>query len=280
MWISQATLPDVCKTPTPGGPVPMPYPNIAQSSMLSNGTTTIKADGMMAAIKGSEFSISNGDQPGTVGGVKSNVFMKEATWLTYSFDVKLDGKNACRLTDKMFHNHENTVDAQGTRGKRKKTKDLKLKCAENGPYKELQKKTAKGKLARDHVPAKRTLFERALTHLKGDISKKALTALKGAISANAWTIAIPTPVHINASETYGQSIADAQADGAKESDLQKIAKRDIDKIQPALTDPECAELYRQATEEALKRTDEDYNNWLKGIVDGLKKQGFKLLWVD
>lgn len=111
--ISIATIPDVCKTPTPGGPVPMPYPNISQSAMLSKGTTTVKADGMMIAVKGSEFSISNGDQPGTVGGVKSNVFMKESTWILYSFDVKMDGKNACRLTDKMFHNHENTVNMAG-----------------------------------------------------------------------------------------------------------------------------------------------------------------------
>jgi hypothetical protein len=57
--------------------------------------------------------MSNGDQPGTVGGVKSNVFMKEATWILYSFDVKLDGKNACRFTDKMFHNSENTANLAG-----------------------------------------------------------------------------------------------------------------------------------------------------------------------
>ena len=224
MWMSRATIPDVCKTPTPAGPVPMPYPNIAQSSMLSNGTTTIKADGMMAAIKGSEFSISNGDQPGTVGGVKSNVFMKEATWLLYSFDVKLDGKNACRLTDKMFHNHENTVDAQGVDGPSQKTKDLELKCGENGPYKEMQKKTAEGKLARDHVPAKRTLFERALNLIGKKITEEAAAALKAAISANGWTIAIPTPVHINASETYGQSVASAQADADLKEDLQQKAK--------------------------------------------------------
>ena len=28
-------------------------------------------------------------------------------------DVFLDGKNACRLTDKQFHNHYNTVNMQG-----------------------------------------------------------------------------------------------------------------------------------------------------------------------
>lgn len=113
--ISTATIPDVCKTPTPGGPVPIPYPNISQSTTLAKGTTTVKADGgMMIAIKGSEFSMSNGDEPGSIGGVKSSTFIKESTWITYSFDVKMDGKNACRLTDKKFQNHENTVDLAGT----------------------------------------------------------------------------------------------------------------------------------------------------------------------
>jgi hypothetical protein len=112
--ISTATIPDVCKTPTPGGPVPLPYPNISQSATLANGTTTVKADGgMMIAIKGSEFSMSNGDEPGTVGGVKSSTFIKESTWILYSFDVMIEGKNACRLTDKKFQNHENTADAAG-----------------------------------------------------------------------------------------------------------------------------------------------------------------------
>ena len=112
--VSVATMPDVCKTPSPGGPVPMPYPNISQSITLNKGTKTVKVDcGMMAAIKGSEYSISNGDNPGVAGGVKSNTFMKESTWIIYSFDVKMDGKNACRLTDKKFQNHQNTVDASG-----------------------------------------------------------------------------------------------------------------------------------------------------------------------
>ena len=112
--ISTATIPDVCKTPSPGGPVPIPYPNVAMSSDLAKGTTTVKVDGgNMAAIKGSEFSRSTGDEAGTAGGATSSTFIKEATWILYSFDVKLDGQNACRLTDKMFHNHQNTVDAAG-----------------------------------------------------------------------------------------------------------------------------------------------------------------------
>jgi uncharacterized Zn-binding protein involved in type VI secretion len=110
---SAATIPDVCKTPSPGGPVPLPYPNVSQSATLAKGTTTVKADGMMIAIKGSEFSLSNGDEPGTLGGVKSSTFIKESTWILYSFDVKMDGKGACRLSDKKFQNHENTVDMMG-----------------------------------------------------------------------------------------------------------------------------------------------------------------------
>ncbi|RWJ19008.1 MAG: DUF4150 domain-containing protein, partial [Mesorhizobium sp.] len=43
--ISMATIPDVCKTPSPGGPIPIPYPNIAQQSSLSDGTTTVFAKG-------------------------------------------------------------------------------------------------------------------------------------------------------------------------------------------------------------------------------------------
>jgi hypothetical protein len=112
--ISTATIPDVCKTPSPGGPVPVPYPNIAMSMDMMKGTTTVKADGgMMCANYGSEFFKSTGDEPGVAGGVVSSTFIKEATWITFSFDVKLQGKAACRLTDKMFHNHQNTVNMAG-----------------------------------------------------------------------------------------------------------------------------------------------------------------------
>ena len=113
--VSTATIPDFCYTPAPPGPpVPMPYPNVALSSDLIKGTTTISADsGNMCANYGSEFFKSTGDEPGVIGGVLSATFIKEATWLTFSFDVMLEGKPACRLTDKMFHNHMNTVNMAG-----------------------------------------------------------------------------------------------------------------------------------------------------------------------
>jgi len=127
--ISTATIPDVRKTPTPFGPVPIPYPNIAMSSDLMKGTTTVKADGgNMCANYGSEFFKSTGDEPGVVGGVASSTFIKEATWITFSFDVKLEGKAACRLTDKMFHNHQNTVNMCGVIQAPLTAKEAKVAC--------------------------------------------------------------------------------------------------------------------------------------------------------
>jgi hypothetical protein len=125
--VSRATLPDVCKTPPNAAPVP--YPNTSFSKTLAKGTTTVKVDGgNMAAVRGSEFSTSIGDEPGTLGGVKSGVNMKESTWLTFSFDVFLDGRSACRLTDKKLQNHCNTVDAAGISQANLTDPVLKLLC--------------------------------------------------------------------------------------------------------------------------------------------------------
>src|SRR5262249_42867485 len=67
----------------------------------------------MAAVKGSEFSQCVGDEAGTAGGVVSNTNRKEAKWILCSFDVKLEGKGACRLGDKMTMNHGNTACMSG-----------------------------------------------------------------------------------------------------------------------------------------------------------------------
>ncbi len=107
--ICMAMIPDVCKTPSPAGPIPIPYPNISQSSDLAKGSTTVKGDGEAIAVKDSEYSKSNGDEAGTAGGVVSSVNMKEAKFILYSMDVKVDGKNVCRLMDKMTCNKQNTM---------------------------------------------------------------------------------------------------------------------------------------------------------------------------
>src|SRR5262245_44995863 len=90
-------FPDVCKTPSPGGPVPIPYPNIAKSADTSQGSQEVTMDGNPIMLKGSVFATSVGDEPGTAGGVVSNVNKGKAEFLNYSFDVKVEAKNVPRL---------------------------------------------------------------------------------------------------------------------------------------------------------------------------------------
>lgn len=97
-------FPDVCKTPTPGGPVPIPYPNVAKSSDLMGGSATVKMDGNPVMVKGSNFMTSTGDEAGSALGVVSNRIKGKAECVNYSFDVKVEGKNVCRLADPMTHN--------------------------------------------------------------------------------------------------------------------------------------------------------------------------------
>jgi uncharacterized Zn-binding protein involved in type VI secretion len=107
--VAMATVPDVCNTPSAGGPIPVPYPNVAMSADLVGGTTSVTMDGSPAAILGSKFIKSTGDEAGVAGGLLSGVFAMEATFLSFSPTVMLDGKPACRLTDKMLMNKGNTV---------------------------------------------------------------------------------------------------------------------------------------------------------------------------
>ncbi|MDV6034487.1 MULTISPECIES: DUF4150 domain-containing protein [Stieleria] len=100
-------FPDVCKTPTPGGPVPIPYPNLGKAADTTSGSKKVKADGQMILNKGAKYMMSTGDEPGTVGGIKSNVFKQNCELLMYSFDVKVEGKNVGRLGDPLWHNKKN-----------------------------------------------------------------------------------------------------------------------------------------------------------------------------
>jgi hypothetical protein len=103
------TFPDVCKTPAAPSPIPLPYPNIGQSADTSGGPTTVKTDGEMPMVKVAKYSKSSGDEAGTLGGVMSSVNMSECEFMLYSFDVKFDGKNVCRMGDPLFHNKKNIM---------------------------------------------------------------------------------------------------------------------------------------------------------------------------
>jgi uncharacterized protein DUF4150 len=102
-------FPDVCKTPAAPSPIPIPYPNIGQSTDTSQGPTTVKTDGQMPMVKGAKYMKSSGDEAGTLGGVISSVNMQECEFMLYSFDVKFEGNNACRMGDPLFHNKKNIM---------------------------------------------------------------------------------------------------------------------------------------------------------------------------
>lgn len=103
-------FPDVCKTPTPGGPVPIPYPNIGKSSDASKGPKSVKTDGKMPMVKSAKYTMSVGDEAGTAGGgIISGKIKGECEFMMYSFDVKFEGKNVCRMGDPLFHNKKNIM---------------------------------------------------------------------------------------------------------------------------------------------------------------------------
>ena len=102
-------FPDVCKTPTPAGPVPIPYPNIGKSSDTVSGPTSVTTDGQMPMTKGAQYMMSTGDEAGSATGVISSKIKGPCEFMMYSFDVKFEGQNVCRLSDPLFHNDKNAM---------------------------------------------------------------------------------------------------------------------------------------------------------------------------
>ncbi len=272
-WISTATLPDVCKTPTPGGPVPMPYPNVSQQSTLSKGTKVVKVDGgNMAAIKGSKYAMSTGDEPGTLGGIKSNTFKRASTWITYSFDVKIEGKNACRFTDKKFQNNENTIDAGGVLPMIVPSKQLDpvaMKCGELNQFGEQSKdRSQKGKYHRDHVPSKAALLKRAEQLAQGRNKNPVILSKcqRDRITQGALSIVIPAPVHRNFSRTFaGRGRVAAPGD---RGDLAGAARKDLAEVKKGLRniDPACVKAYEKSAEKVRKITNKQYDAWLRKML--------------
>jgi hypothetical protein len=100
-------FPDVCKTPAAPSPVPIPYPNLGQSFDTVQGPPSVDTDVMMPMVKGSLYQRSTLDEPGTLGGIISQVNMSVCEFLMYSFDVKFEGKNVCRMGDPLWQNKKN-----------------------------------------------------------------------------------------------------------------------------------------------------------------------------
>lgn len=103
--VNTCAVPDVCKTPSPGGPVPIPYVNVARDGDLSRGSTSVQVGGNSIALKDSNLSTSSGDEPGTAGGgLVSSKTKGKMTWASASTDVKIEGKGVVRFMEPTQHN--------------------------------------------------------------------------------------------------------------------------------------------------------------------------------
>jgi hypothetical protein len=103
--------PDVCKLPNN---IPVPFMIISFSKDLVRGTTTVFADGGNTIdCKGSAHSKCTGDEPGVNKGVASGTQLHESTWITWSPNVRAQGRNISRLSDKMFMNNKNCISGAG-----------------------------------------------------------------------------------------------------------------------------------------------------------------------
>ncbi len=100
---------DVCKTPTPAGPVPIPYPNMGMLPMADPPSPNVLIAGSPALTTECQVPMTNGDQAGAAGGVVSGQIMGEAKFTMGSMSVSIEGSPAVRMTDPTTHNKMNAV---------------------------------------------------------------------------------------------------------------------------------------------------------------------------
>jgi uncharacterized Zn-binding protein involved in type VI secretion len=100
-------FPDVCLTPVPPSPVPIPYPNIAMGPTAIPNCPTILIMGMPAHNLGTSIPMTNGDNAGLAMGVASATVMGPSRHLTGAFTVLFNGMPASRLTSVSLQNSTN-----------------------------------------------------------------------------------------------------------------------------------------------------------------------------
>jgi hypothetical protein len=100
-------MPDVCKTPTPAGPVPIPYPSIGMVNQAKKTSKKLKICNKEAVTKKSEMSRSSGDEAGTAKGIVSSKNMDKVKYTKGSSKVKVEGQPLQHLTSPTSHNGSN-----------------------------------------------------------------------------------------------------------------------------------------------------------------------------
>ena len=105
-------FPDVCLTPTPAGPIPIPYPNIAMGPMGVPAAYNVLFMCAPAHNRSTSVPLSNGDNAGIATGVASGMVMGPSRPVTGAFTVLIGGMPATRLTSM---NIQNSTNAPGAR---------------------------------------------------------------------------------------------------------------------------------------------------------------------
>ncbi|MCA9685863.1 MAG: DUF4150 domain-containing protein [Myxococcales bacterium] len=105
-------FPDVCLTPSPAGPVPIPYPNIAAGPMGVPPALTVMFMCTPAHNMGTTVPMTNGDNAGVATGVASGMVMGPSRHLTASFTTLVGSLPATRLTSMALQNSTNCPGAR------------------------------------------------------------------------------------------------------------------------------------------------------------------------
>jgi len=99
-------FPDVCNTPSPGGPVPIPYPNIAQLADASDvaDDLLLGPSSLKAVLLRSSVGTSTGDEAGSASPTKGKCTITGA-----STTVLFNGSGIARFGDPTSQNGGNAV---------------------------------------------------------------------------------------------------------------------------------------------------------------------------
>ena len=107
MMGTDTAFPDVCLTPSPAGPVPVPYPNIDMVPIAVPDVPNILFMGTPAHNLGTTIPMTNGDNAGLATGVASGTVMGPSRHLTGAFSVLIKGMPASRMTSMALQNNTN-----------------------------------------------------------------------------------------------------------------------------------------------------------------------------
>jgi hypothetical protein len=91
-------MPDVCLTPSPVGPIPVPYPNLGTSAMTPGSVKNVLFGCTPAVNQMANIAMTSGDEAGAAAGVVSHMIKGQGMWIMGSVALLVGGTPAMRLT--------------------------------------------------------------------------------------------------------------------------------------------------------------------------------------